>query len=181
MKFNMSLGVDVTNWENVHMERADNRTVYQLNDTEPEFGEGSEYGKAQRREQRRKKMGYMASKYDHDAQPWMLKLDGKTLRQFKGRAVARRGARGARGGWGSAPNPVHEGIWGRSPQRGLGWSPTEVLGAEPPAAFLRRSRPGVWGGAPTAAGSPGPPPGYGPGRVCENLSCFQESNSKSYR
>ncbi len=84
MKFNMSLGVDVTNWENVHMEREDNRTVYQLNDTEPEFGEGSEYGKAQRREQRRKKMGYMASKYDHDSQPWMLKLDGKTIRRFKG-------------------------------------------------------------------------------------------------
>ncbi len=37
------------------------------------------------------------------------------------------------------------------PERGLGRSSSEGLGAEPPATLLRRSRPGVWGGAPTAA------------------------------
>ncbi len=58
---------------------------------------------------------------------------------------------GRKGGWGSG---------GGGPQRGLGLSPTRVcepsprlrtyneaarsLGAQPPASFLRRSRPGVW-------------------------------------
>ncbi len=59
--------------------------------------------------------------------------------------------------WGSAPDPR----WGSAPDP-LG-APPQIprlgggSGAEPPAAFLRRSRPGVWGGAPTAA-APLPPP-----------------------
>ncbi len=39
--------------------------------------------------------------------------------------------------WGSAPNPVQEGVWGGSAQRGLGRSPSGGLGAEPPATILR--------------------------------------------
>ncbi len=46
--------------------------------------------------------------------------------------------------WGSAPNPVQEAVLGREPRAGSG--------AEPPATFLRRSRPGVWGGAPNRRG-----------------------------
>ncbi len=45
---------------------------------------------------------------------------------------------------------------GAEPQRGSG-------GGAPNSSLLRRSRPGVWGGAPSATGPPGPPPpGYGP-------------------
>ncbi len=50
---------------------------------------------------------------------------------------------GGRGGWGSAPNP------GAASTQECSW----VLksGAEPPATFLRQSRPGVWDGDPTTA------------------------------
>ncbi len=60
---------------------------------------------------------------------------------------------------GSAPRPHRGRGFGAQPQRGSGGGVLRRrgLGRSPPAAFLRRSRPHVWGGAPTAA-APCPPP-----------------------
>ncbi len=46
------------------------------------------------------------------------------------------------------PNPLLNGVWGGSPTGSGGGSHSGSLGAEPPATFLRRTRPGGWGGAP---------------------------------
>ncbi len=63
--------------------------------------------------------------------------------------------------WGLSQIPFRKGSGGGSPQWGLRRSPSGGLGPEPPATFLRRSRPGVWGGVPTAAAPlPPPPSGY---------------------
>lgn len=42
------------------------------------FGAGSEFGREQREEARKKKYGYVAKKYKPDDQPWILKLGGKS-------------------------------------------------------------------------------------------------------
>ncbi len=57
---------------------------------------------------------------------------------------------------GAHPAKLDSDKFGDKVARPMGRSPKGCLGAEPPATFLRRSRPGVWGGAPTAA----PPSGY---------------------
>lgn len=45
-------------------------------DTLPKFGAGSEYGRDQKEESRRKKYGIMLKKYNPDDQPWLLKIGG---------------------------------------------------------------------------------------------------------
>jgi transcription initiation factor TFIIF subunit alpha len=43
----------------------------------PKFGAGSEYGREEREEARKKKYGYNAKKYDPDRQPWLMRIGGK--------------------------------------------------------------------------------------------------------
>jgi len=40
----------------------------------PKFGAGSEYGREQREEARKKKFGMRIKKYNSDDQPWLLNL-----------------------------------------------------------------------------------------------------------
>lgn len=50
----------------------------------PKFGAGSEYGREQREEARKKKFGMRIKKYSSDEQPWLLNLgvgDGKPPRR----------------------------------------------------------------------------------------------------
>lgn len=42
----------------------------------PKFGAGSEYGRDQREEARKKKFGVRIRKYNSDDQPWLLRLGG---------------------------------------------------------------------------------------------------------
>jgi len=53
----------------------DFKSAYDI-ETAPKFGAGSEYGRDQREEARKKKFGVRIRKYNSDDQPWLLKLGG---------------------------------------------------------------------------------------------------------
>lgn len=59
------------------MERENNlkefKSAYDI-DVLPKFGAGSEYGREQKEEARRKKYGIISRKYNPDDQPWILKI-----------------------------------------------------------------------------------------------------------
>merc|ERR1719412_2984741 len=60
------------------MVRENNKKEFKGNDEEmPKFGAGSEYGREEREEARRKKYGYASKKYDPDMQPWLMRVGGK--------------------------------------------------------------------------------------------------------
>lgn len=85
MRFNATLNVDFAQWKNVKMERENNMREYRGFDEDmPKFGAGSEYNRDLREEVRRKKYGITARKYKPDAQPWILKVGGKTGKKFRG-------------------------------------------------------------------------------------------------
>ncbi|CAG04103.1 unnamed protein product, partial [Tetraodon nigroviridis] len=50
----------------------------------PESGAGSEFGKKQREEARRKKFGIVTREFKAEDQPWILKVNGKGGKRFKG-------------------------------------------------------------------------------------------------
>lgn len=77
MKFNANLKVDVGKWSQVRMVRENNKKERTQEEEAPEFGAGSEYGKAQREEARRKKYGFISKKYNPDAQPWLMRVGNK--------------------------------------------------------------------------------------------------------
>ena len=69
----------------VRIERENNfkdfKAVYDM-DAMPKFGAGSEFGREDREEARRKKYGIRRRKYVVEDQPWLLKLGtGKTARK----------------------------------------------------------------------------------------------------
>ncbi|XP_046578369.1 general transcription factor IIF subunit 1-like [Haliotis rubra] len=72
----------------VRIERENNfkefKSAYDI-DTMPKFGAGSEFGREQKEEARRKKYGIRVKKYNPDDQPWMLKIgQGKNMKKYKG-------------------------------------------------------------------------------------------------
>ncbi|KAH8380693.1 hypothetical protein KR009_004649, partial [Drosophila setifemur] len=85
MRFNATLNVDFAQWRNVKLERENNMKEFRgMDEDQPKFGAGSEYNRDQREEARRKKFGIIARKYRPEAQPWILKVGGKTGKKFKG-------------------------------------------------------------------------------------------------
>uniref|UniRef100_A0A0A9W041 Transcription initiation factor IIF subunit alpha n=2 Tax=Lygus hesperus TaxID=30085 RepID=A0A0A9W041_LYGHE len=85
MRFNSATNTDFTKWTQVKMERENNAREYQrFDEDQPKFGAGSEYGREAREEARRKKFGIITKKYKPDDQPWILKVNGKAGRKFKG-------------------------------------------------------------------------------------------------
>ncbi|XP_077285665.1 transcription factor IIFalpha [Arctopsyche grandis] len=85
MRFNATLNVDFAQWSQVKMERENNLKEYRgMDDEQPKFGAGSEFGRDAREEARRKKFGIVARKYRSDDQPWILKVGGKNGKKFKG-------------------------------------------------------------------------------------------------
>ncbi|GFQ96385.1 general transcription factor IIF subunit 1 [Trichonephila clavata] len=84
MRFSHSLKVDVTKWTQVKMERENNLKEFKADEDMPKFGAGSEFGREQREESRRKKYGIVSKKYNSEDQPWLLKLNGKAGRKYKG-------------------------------------------------------------------------------------------------
>lgn len=58
------------------------KSAYDL-ETMPKFGAGSEYGREQKEEARKKKFGIKIRKYNPHDQPWLLKLgSGKQARRW---------------------------------------------------------------------------------------------------
>lgn len=89
MRFNSNLSVDFVKWKTqnmqIKMERENNLKEFKGVDEElPKYGAGSEFGREQREEARRKKYGYVARKYKPEDQPWILKQGGKSGKKFKG-------------------------------------------------------------------------------------------------
>lgn len=85
MRFNATLNVDFSQWRGVKMERENNMKEFRgMEEDMPKFGAGSEYNRDLREEVRRKKFGIIAKKYRPEAQPWILKVGGKSGKKFKG-------------------------------------------------------------------------------------------------
>jgi transcription initiation factor TFIIF subunit alpha len=87
MKFNASLKMDPSKWGQVRMVRENNKKDHKswgADEDEPKFGAGSEFGRQEREEARRRKFGGKARKYNPEAQPWLMRLgskrDGKTYK-----------------------------------------------------------------------------------------------------
>ena len=76
MRFNSALNVEPNKWKSCQMVRENElKEVKAENDLEfTEFGAGSEFGRKQREEQRRKKY---TRKTTGAQQPWILKTSGK--------------------------------------------------------------------------------------------------------
>jgi len=66
-------------WQQAKIGRENNlsdfKSAYDI-ETMPKFGAGSEYGREQREEARKKKFGMHIKKYSSDEQPWLLNLGG---------------------------------------------------------------------------------------------------------
>ncbi|CAL1543840.1 unnamed protein product [Lymnaea stagnalis] len=90
MKFGTGSSVDFSKIgeQPVKIERENNLKEYKTaNDLDmlPKFGAGSEYGRDQKEESRRKKYGIMLKKYNPEDQPWHLKIgSGKQAKRYKG-------------------------------------------------------------------------------------------------
>uniref|UniRef100_A0A8C1JQQ1 Transcription initiation factor IIF subunit alpha n=1 Tax=Cyprinus carpio TaxID=7962 RepID=A0A8C1JQQ1_CYPCA len=84
MAFNAGDKVSCSTWTQARMERdMSNRRIYGEEET-PDGAAGSEFGKKQREEARRKKYGIVTKEFKVEDQPWILKVNGKAGRRFKG-------------------------------------------------------------------------------------------------
>lgn len=86
MKYNASMKMDLSSWSQVRMVRENNQKYINTFQTEetPKFGAGSAFGKDAKEEARRKKLGIVSRKYRSEAQPWLLKVGGKTGKKYRG-------------------------------------------------------------------------------------------------
>ncbi|XP_076440492.1 general transcription factor IIF subunit 1-like isoform X3 [Babylonia areolata] len=90
MKFASGIGVDFAKLGNTpaRLERENNLKEYKTAndlDTMPKFGAGSEFGRDQKEEARRKKYGIILKKYNPEEQPWHLKVgSGKQAKKYRG-------------------------------------------------------------------------------------------------
>ncbi|XP_044514409.1 general transcription factor IIF subunit 1 isoform X1 [Gracilinanus agilis] len=84
MAFNAADKVNFSTWHQAKMERdLSNKKIYQEEEM-PESGAGSEFNRKLRDEARRKKYGIILKAFKAEDQPWLLKVNGKTGRRFKG-------------------------------------------------------------------------------------------------
>lgn len=87
MKFRSTLNQDFSKWSACKMVRENNQKIVQASipqDDDPKFGAGSVFGKEMKEEARLKKLGIIRKKYNPDAQPWMMKVNGKGGKRYKG-------------------------------------------------------------------------------------------------
>ncbi|KAA0705621.1 IIF subunit 1 Transcription initiation factor [Triplophysa tibetana] len=84
MAFNAGDKVSCSTWTQARMERdMSNRRIYGEDESQ-DGAAGSEFGKKQREESRRKKYGIVTKEFKVEDQPWILKVNGKAGRRFKG-------------------------------------------------------------------------------------------------
>jgi len=86
MKFNDSLNIDFSKWSQVRMVRENNMKTFSSQGAGemPKHGAGSEFGREQKEEARKKKFGYVSKKYNPDDQPWLMRVGGKAGRKYRG-------------------------------------------------------------------------------------------------
>lgn len=82
MRFNAALNMDVTKFKHCKMER---EVMFkdvkpEIEDERPEFGEGSEFGRKEREEARRRK--YQKRKHKSENSPWIMKVGGKQGKKY---------------------------------------------------------------------------------------------------
>ncbi|XP_071383993.1 general transcription factor IIF subunit 1 isoform X1 [Centroberyx affinis] len=84
MAFNAGDKVNCSAWTQARMERdMSARRMYGEEESQ-EGAAGSEFGKKQREEARRKKFGIVTREFKVEDQPWILKVNGKAGKRFKG-------------------------------------------------------------------------------------------------
>ncbi|XP_043841519.1 general transcription factor IIF subunit 1-like [Dromiciops gliroides] len=84
MAFNAADKVDFSTWHRAKMERdLSNKKLYQQEEM-PEYGAGSEFKRKLRDDAKRKKYGRVTKAFKPEDQPWLLKVNGKTGKRFKG-------------------------------------------------------------------------------------------------
>ncbi|KAJ7989676.1 hypothetical protein DPEC_G00307010 [Dallia pectoralis] len=84
MAFNSGDRINCSTWTQARMERdMSNRRMYGGEESE-EGAAGSEFGKKQREEARRKKFGIVTREFKVEDQPWILKINGKAGKRFRG-------------------------------------------------------------------------------------------------
>ncbi|XP_078478997.1 general transcription factor IIF subunit 1 [Lampetra planeri] len=84
MAFNVGDKVNCSTWTQARMERdMSARRIYGEEET-TDGAAGSEFGKKQREEARRKKYGIVTREFKVEDQPWILKVNGKAGKRFKG-------------------------------------------------------------------------------------------------
>nr|XP_020772445.1 general transcription factor IIF subunit 1-like [Odocoileus virginianus texanus] len=84
MALNAADKVNLTTWNQARLERdLSNKKIYQEEEM-PESGAGSEFHRKLREEARRKKYGIVLKEFRPEDQPWLLRVNGKSGRKFKG-------------------------------------------------------------------------------------------------
>ncbi|XP_023588860.1 general transcription factor IIF subunit 1-like [Trichechus manatus latirostris] len=84
MAFNAADKVSFATWTQARLERdLSNKKIYQDEEL-PESGAGSEFNRRLREEARRKKYGIVLKEFRPEDQPWLLRVNGKAGRKFKG-------------------------------------------------------------------------------------------------
>lgn len=85
MAFNAADKVNLfSTWNQARLERdLSNKKIYQEEEM-PESGAGSEFNRKLREEARRKKYGIVLKEFRPEDQPWLLRVNGKSGRKFKG-------------------------------------------------------------------------------------------------
>lgn len=76
MRFNAGDKTDIRSWTKAKLSRdLSSKKIFEEQDSQPEFGEGSEYGRKQKEEARRLKYGRQASaKFKEENMPWNLSV-----------------------------------------------------------------------------------------------------------
>ncbi|XP_012291540.1 general transcription factor IIF subunit 1 isoform X1 [Aotus nancymaae] len=84
MAFNAADKVNFATWNQARLERdLSNKKIYQEEEM-AESGAGSEFNRKLREEARRKKLGIVLKEFRPEDQPWLLRVNGKSGRKFKG-------------------------------------------------------------------------------------------------
>ncbi|XP_028310573.1 general transcription factor IIF subunit 1 isoform X2 [Gouania willdenowi] len=84
MAFNAGDRVNCSTWTQARMERDMSARRIYGDDESAEGAGGSEFGKKQRDEARRRKYGIITKEFKAEDQPWILKVNGKGGKRFKG-------------------------------------------------------------------------------------------------
>ncbi|XP_029692233.1 general transcription factor IIF subunit 1-like [Takifugu rubripes] len=84
MAFNAGDRVDSSTWTQAQMERDMSARQFSEEQKVPESRPGSEFGRKQCGESRRKKFGIEKREFKAEDQPWILNVNGKEGRRFKG-------------------------------------------------------------------------------------------------
>ncbi|KAM4749543.1 general transcription factor IIF subunit 1 [Rhinophrynus dorsalis] len=84
MGFNAADKVDFSTWNQARMERDLSAKKMYQDEELPDSGAGSEFHRKQREEARRKKYGIILREFKIEDQPWVLKVNGKAGRKYKG-------------------------------------------------------------------------------------------------